>query len=509
MLDNFRMVNWRDYIPSPVFDEKPEFNDLYLKAWELAFDHIKHIDGMPQNPYMDEAFCDTQIWIWDTCFMSLFCKYSADVFPGIESLKNFYEVLYSGKKLPNVIPNDNEPAWTGAKAGIPYEIKVHIADNPPLFAFAEYQNALIKGDKEYLKDLLYDKCFLQKHYNWFETLKESYTPNGVHVETCLIADENGFKWEGGRSGMDNTPRGRKGDTTSEKRPYNPNLLWVDAICQQALSAKLIAEMFLILNDNENHTIWQEKFLQKAKIINRYYWDETDSFYYDIECGTYKFNKVMTIASFWALTSFVAPPEYAQKLVDYLNDDNTFGGFVPFVSLARNDGDFSQNGKYWRGAVWLPTAYATLVGLKNYGFYSLAHKTGLKLLNHINKTYTEYTPHTIWECYSPTEYKPSTNVNDNSIVRPNFCGWSALGPISVYIEFVLGFHTIDAFKNTIEWAKPDVKGQIGIKNLRFGDVVTDIVANDNMCSVTSNKDFTLIINQKTYNILKGENNFTLK
>lgn len=32
-------------------------------AWELAREHVKEIDGMPQNPYMDEGFCDTQIWI--------------------------------------------------------------------------------------------------------------------------------------------------------------------------------------------------------------------------------------------------------------------------------------------------------------------------------------------------------------------------------------------------------------------------------------------------------------
>ena len=60
---------------------------------------------------MDEAFCDTQIWIWDTCFMSLFCKYAQSVFPGIESLNNFYEVLHNGGRLANIIPSEKEPAW--------------------------------------------------------------------------------------------------------------------------------------------------------------------------------------------------------------------------------------------------------------------------------------------------------------------------------------------------------------------------------------------------------------
>ena len=508
MINNFSAENWRAYIPKPIYEECPEFNDLYLKTWELCYEHIKHIDGMPQSPYMDEAFCDTQIWIWDTCFMSLFCKYCNEVFPGVESLRNFYEVLYGGKKLPQIMPTELEPRWNGAEAGVPYEIRVHIADNPPLFAFAEYQNALFKGNRDYLNDLLYNKCFLQKHYDWFESLKESYTPNGVHVNTCLIATENGYNWEGGRSGMDNTPRGRKGKNATENRPYNPNLLWVDAICQQALSAKMLCEMFKILDDGENFKIWEQKFIEKSLIINDLYWDDNDCFYYDIESDSGKFNKVMTIASYWALTACVAPFNRAEKLADLLRDENIFGGKVPFTSLARNDADFSKKGKYWRGSVWLPTAYATLVGLKNYGFHFLCRETALKLLNHMHKTYTEYSPHTIWECYSPTEHKPATNANNNAIVRPDFCGWSALGPISVYIEFVLGFHTVDAFKNSVEWEKPDVKGEIGIKNLRFGEIVTDITAIGNKCNVISNKPYTLKINGKAFEIKKGENIFEI-
>ena len=68
---------------------------------------------------------------------------------------------------------------------------------------------------------------------------------------------------------------------------------------------------------------------------------------------------------------------------------------------------------------------------------------------------------------------------------------------------LGFHTVDAFKNVIEWAKPDVKGKIGIKNLRFGEVITEIVADDNECRVVTNKSYTLKVNGKVHDISEGE------
>ena len=157
----FGAENYKDYIPNPICSEHPEYNDIYEKAWELAFAHIKDIPGMPQTPYMDEAFCETRIWIWDTCFMSLFCKYCQNVFPGVESLNNFYEVLHNNKKLPEVVAKDSEPKFTGAIPGKLAEIKIQHADNPPLFSFIEYENALFRGDEDYINELLYNKKFLQ------------------------------------------------------------------------------------------------------------------------------------------------------------------------------------------------------------------------------------------------------------------------------------------------------------------------------------------------------------
>ena len=103
----------------------------------------------------------------------------------------------------------------------------------------------------------------------------------------------------------------------------------------------------------------------------------------------------------------------------------------------------------------------------------------------------------------------TPYDEKKIVRKDFCGWSALGPISMYIEFILGFYSMDAFTNTVKWAKTDsANGNIGIKNLRFGNIVTNIVANTDECFVTSNAEYTLEINGKAFMVSKGENKFSL-
>ena len=509
MLKNFNEKNWKKYIPIPVCENHPEYEGFYWKAWELARDHVKYIDGMPQNPYMDEAFCETQVWIWDTCFMTLFCKFAQEVFPGVETFKNFYSVLNDNKLLPSVIVPNNEPGWTGAIPGRKKHIDLHIADNPPLFAWAEYENALIHGDKKYLKDLLYEKKSLQRHYDWFEGLKASASICGVRCPTYLENCDDGYKWEGGASGMDNTPRGRLGEHAENERPNNPNMLWLDAICQQALTALSISNLFQIVGDKNNESAWRKKYQEKKELINRLYWDKEDKFYYDIDCNDKHFYKVQTIASYWALTAEVADNQQACALLEKVLDDLCFGGEMPLVSLARSDKDFSNNGKYWRGSMWLPTAYATLKGLSRYGFHEETQKLSQKILTRMLKTYQEYEPHTIWECYSPSECTPGMQVDGKTVVRPDFCGWSALGPISVYIEYVLGFHTINAFENVVEWAKPSVlKGKIGIRNLRFGEIITDIIGNEKACKVVSNGEFTLKINDVSYQIKAGENTILL-
>lgn len=509
MMKDFNALNWKDYIPLPICEQFPEYEDFYWKAWELAHEHVKHIDGMPQNPYMDEGFCDTQIWIWDTCFMALFCKFAQAVFPGVESFKNFYEVLFHGNALPQIIPSEKEPSWTGATPNVPFHIQVHIADNPPLLAWAEYENALIHGDKQYIHELLYMKKSLQRQYEWLESLKERKNLPNVNAETCWISTSRGYKWDCGRSGMDNTPRGRTGERAEKERPNNPDMLWLDAICQQALSAKAISNLFALINDEAQATEWHNRYSQKKNIVNTLYWDFNDKFYYDIDCNDQHFYKARTIASYWTLTSKIADDNQAKEMLSYLLDHEDFGGAFPLVSLSRKDADFQQSGQYWRGSVWLPTAYAALKGIANYGYYQEAQSLGHKLFKQMLKTYQEYEPHTIWECYSPTEYKPAKQTNNKSDVRPNFCGWSALGPISIYLEYVLGFHTINAFENVVAWEKPNTfEGKIGVKNLRFGNVITDIIADETTCTVTSNAAYTLKISGASFHVNAGKNTFQL-
>jgi hypothetical protein len=464
----------KDLIPQPVFEQHPEFVDVYWKAWELAFKHVKYQQGLIQSPYMDEAFWDDTIWIWDTEFMVMFCKYSPQQFPGIESLNNFYQPMLDKKPSP---------------------LRIQHPDNPAFFAWIEADYSKFTNDKAHLSNLLLRDKYLQRYYYFFDTFNPSMKLQFKHEGIALEKTAIGYRWGGVQSGMDNTPRGRYA--------YS-KILWVDALAQQALSALNIVRMSELLGDKATALQFKKEYEVKKSLLNTYYWDKEDGFYYDIFEKDSSFSKVKTPTSYWAMLAEVPSKKQALQMLDKAKDPMVFGGQYPWPTVSRTDKDFNaQYGNYWKGAIWAPTAYMATKALEKYGFYEVADENAFNLVRLWSDTYKNYQPATIWECYNPSKAEPSQRVYKNrlELVRPDFCGWSALVPISMLIENVLGFHDVNAQTRTVTW-RLHQQGKHGIRNLQFGDIVTDIIANGKSIEVKSNAPYTLIVNGKKYKIKKG-------
>lgn len=467
-------------IPQVVYSPNKDYEMLYKKAWELALDHIKYQDELPQSPYVDEAFDDGTIWIWDTDFMLLFYKYAQTPFPTILTLNNFYQPIHDEVKIP---------------------LRIEILDNPPLFAWTEYKYHQFSNDQHHLDLLLNKNEYLQRHFEWFDTVSQG-TIMANSAPTCIKKEEKGYVWEGGRSGMDNTPRGRKGEHALKHRPNNPDMLWIDAIGQQGLSALYIARLMKSQENEEGYKKWMLKYETLKALVNQYYWDAEDGFYYDIDRRDLSFMKVKTPASYWPMLAEMCSAEQAKKMAQHLEDEQWFGGALPWTTVSRDDADFDPLGGYWRGSVWLPTAYMGIKALEKYEYFDLARKNALQIIDHMLETYQQYSPHTIWECYNPNEPMPATTITGTE-VRPDFCGWSALGPISLLIENVIGIYEVDAANNLVKWNLTKEDRQ-GVKDFCFGDIKTDIIYQNNKVEVKTNKAFTLEINGKSHQLKKGKN-----
>jgi glycogen debranching enzyme len=475
-------------LPRPVFEREPGYVELYDKAWELAWDHVVECEGAPQSPYVDEGFARDTLWIWDTCLMAQFCRYAPHVFPGIESLENFYAPLHDGVATPLLIQH---------------------VDNPPLFAWTEYQYSLLVADRSRLQWLLDDTRYLQKHFEWvLRSSAGSHHPAGL-CSVCAEKRDTGYLWSGNSSGMDNTPRGRSraGITNLGEldREYQ-NIQWFDLLAQQALSADCISKLGRLLGRDSLVSQYEGQREEVRALLDRFYWNAADGIYYDcLASDPSQQVRVKTPAAYWPMLAGVCNAEQAAALARNAADPEVFGGVIPWPSVDPRDPDFVREGMYWRGGVWLPTAYVATKALERYGYHELADELSERLLRHMLETYRSYEPHTIWECYSPTEPKPSTGKDNEYIVRPDFCGWSALGPISMFIENVLGF-TVDAWQRRVEF-RLHQPGRHGLENLRFADVVTSIVADGRgSLEVQSSGPYTLVVLGEELSVKPGRQSF---
>ena len=496
---------WHDVLPRPVYDAHPEYLELYDKAWDLAYQHIDTLAGIPSPVYMDEAHRSDRIWIWDTAFMGHFCKYCPSVFPGIASLDNFYGILLSGEKteLPKVLGNK----WCGKDEGKMLKFRVHHADNPPLFAWTEYRYALQTGSKSHLNKAFSKERYLQRWYEVFDSFDPSARkPHGASQKVALKKYDDGYAWAGNPSGMDNTPRGRGQEETERRRcPDNPELRWLDALSYQGLSALYMSRIAELLKKPEEARYWKGVHDSLSVKLNALYWDDSDSFYYDILPGGGQC-KVPTIASWWPVMAEMAGKDHAVRMLEHLRNPEEFGGLVPTPSLSRSDKDFIPDGGYWRGSVWLPTTYMALKAVDLCGDYELSREIASRLLECMYRTYADYEPHTIWECYSPAEYAPARDKKGD-IVRPDFCGWSALGPISIFIEDLIGIKEANAFDNTLlcDFDRHP-EGRVGVEGYRFGNIVCSVIATEKSIEVSSNHSFKLLADGREFNVKAGRNVF---
>lgn len=503
--------DWKKVIPQVVYPNQ-NLVDLYHVAWEIAASRTRTgaslKPGLPATPYLDENVYDDQIWIWDSGFMVLYSRYAPSVYPGLETLDNIYYPIH-------------KEVETG--------LKIHLRDNPPMLAWAEYDNYLLSGDMQRIAKVMDEENFLEKHFRFFQSVpKGSVQPYASPQEIFrgvvrknkagqLIAEDEpgydqtdpfiGFTWSRGASGMDNTPRNPVSDRDTD-------ILWVDAIAQQALSALYIARIHESRGNSEKQQQWLEIYNDLKKTVNEHYWDEQDGFYYDISRKAGTFSKVMTCASYWVMLAEIPSPDQAKRMAAHLQSDKNgfsqLGGKYPFLSLSRSHPLYNdETGDYWRGGIWLPHAYMTAKALEKYGFYDLADELSENLLTQILNVYQAGFDgkHTIWECYSPSADRPSTEHGRTA--RPDFCGWSALGPISMFIENVMGFHHVDGLKKEIKWMLRQKNGTHGLKQFRFADITTDVVYNSakNWVYVVSDKSYDLVINGEKYNIKPGKNKIT--
>lgn len=466
-----KYVYCKEALPKPVLEGHSDWLELYDRAWELAFRNIEYIEQAGWKPQMTCMPGVNTIWQWDSCLMTFITNYANGTISALNNLDNLYRLRRESDGYMSMAYriSTEQPAWPGRI-------------NPPLMAWAEWESYQVSGNKERLMQVL---PALEGNYQFIENNRRRVS---------------GLYWfeDPGSTGMDNSPRG----------PYacpeldGSGICHIDLGCQQSLSAKCMAEMFAVLGDDRKAAFYRSENERINGLINQFHWSEKAGFYFDFFGRSSADKKVKyinskTAAAFWTILCGAAQGERLERMLEHMFHPDEFYGKIPFATLSADDPNYDANGGYWLGGVWAPTNFAAIRGMTEQGRSALAREAAIRYLTGMCAVAADPAyGNTIWECYSPSEYRPAT-AEDGEIVRADFVGWSGLAPVTMLIENIIGLH-FNAKENAVTF---DIfpGGQCGVENMLFNGGKVSVVCTEyvpalgqSTIKVTAEKPFTLIV-----------------
>ena len=439
-------------LPQPVLGAHSEWVDLYHFAWRLAARNIRKSRG---RWHMDAAWDPNRNfqWVWDTSFMALYCRYGAGQYPGVQSLDNFYELQRKDGYIAMTycLDTKREP-WSP-----PERI------NPPLFAWVEWEYARTTGDTSRFARVI---PHIEKHMEWIDANRRT------RPHRRRVARDNNFEGCGesknqyqlyyfkdaGSSGMDDSPR-------APRLPEAGELMdWIDLSAQMALSFRMLALMHEQIGSRKGAAHWAKRAKEVGVLINDELWCKKSRFYHDRMIPE-NFVASKTAAGFWPILAGICKGDRLESLIGHLQNKSEFNRPTPVPSLSADDPNYEESGVYWLGGVWAPTNYMITRGLMTAQRGDVAHDIACRYMGVLARTYKKVKPHTLWECYSPEFDRPGLQAYIRTQVKPDFVGWTGIGPIAMLIENVIGLD-IDAMKRLVTW---DVRltEEHGVRNMDLG------------------------------------------
>jgi len=479
----------RNLIPQIKLPERPQWDSIYYKAWDLTWQSIVTSDGMPSkyayNDYPDNRHTT---YLWDASFCNLFQRYAQmhNGHPGMKTIDNFYaQQQESGFIARNYRSKDFKPNSMSA------EIPKVESINPPLISMCEWEYYQISNDSSRLEQVL---PYLVSNFRFIDSFMQE-------KEGCYL-------WTGNGSGWDNINWHQ-----GEKAIH----YWVDLIPLQALNAFYISNIASVLGENEIKTEFQKEIDRKQQLLDNY-WNKEKQWYCSLDKQGEFTRK--TLVGMWPMLAGIVSDERAEEIVKTLMNEKTFlTSPMPLPTLAKDESGYNSKGEYWLGSAWINISLMVIQGLEKYGFQAEVSELNIKTLDAIAKTYFDWkeNPKTLWEAYAPEFDAPASHKRKKELgsVRKDFSGWTC-NLINMIIESHIGID-IDAPKNTITWSIL-TEEEMGISNLKFNDIITDLLvvpeSNGLTFKIQSSGSYWLHIKHKSgvkreIQIKKGDNNFKIE
>lgn len=413
-------------LPEPVLPEElTHFHKLYREAWAMIMRLIRHPkpeSGLP-NSYITTSGSGftNEIFVWDSSFTAMATAYGWRVFPVYATL----DVLYSRQFDGGYIHREHD-----VRDGQPILFEPDFSPNPPIMSLADLAIANLSGNIHRLR-LVYPA--LAENYKWLEANRR--LPDGTYWTTGLA------------NGLDNSPSLGEG--------------YPDLTAQMAHNAEVLGTMATILGKYDEAKDWYRRRDDIAAALNKYLWSLKIQFYCtSLPGGGHNPNKVVT--GFWPLWAGVVPPERVEALAFHLKNPASFWRHHPIPSLSADSPFYEPDGNYWLGSTWAPTNYAAIKGFWRAGKTELSRETALRHLQCMWEVLED--TGFLWENYCAERSAPG------NIAGKDY-SWSALGPIALLFEVIIGLEP-DAIHHRLRFT-PKPGWHTGAKNYPLGPCTINI------------------------------------
>lgn len=463
-------------IPQVHFSKHKDWETLYQTAWESHKSNIKAVSkGLnpelttdeKQSYYVDEAF-DDRIFQWDTLFMMLFDKYGLHEFPTLNSMDNFYYHQYD--------TNDESDGYIsrmiyeGDGRDFYNDYRNVDAINPPMFAWAEWEQYKIHGDINRFLKLVKGKPIIDRLDSYYQFIKRTRRHKSGPAAGLYVSNGQG-------SGLDNTPDQDYQGWGQAVKDMSFQQVQAASYIQLIAAEILNKKTGLTEAEQQKYQGLLEKYEQEekelAKLVQEKLWSEEKGCFFNMDSQTGELKDVVTPMAFWSLAAGAATEEQADRMIEgyALNSEKMYRP-NGLSTVCYDHPSFKATGGYWNGAMWSPASFQWLKGLQKYGYDDVAFEEAVRHVNGLadvcqKGAYDRYGEflHTLWENYS-TEYAlpGSTEFSDTQPARANFVGWAGALGIGSVIEDIAGI-TISGNENAIDW-NIKLTEAFGIDNLYF-------------------------------------------
>ncbi len=307
------------------------------------------------------------IWNWDSAFHMIgTARFDKDL--AHEQMRAFFLFQKEDGLLPDVIYLPME----GSRILDKYS-------KPPVWAWALELTDRRQPDDAFLAEM-YPKLVKNEHFWRTQRYREE---DGLFFYST---SETGklratyMRWE---SGLDDSIRF---DGSALEHMYP-----VDLNCFMIAWYKSMQYLAQRLNRPDDIRIWQQREKALEAAVQRTLWSEADACFWDWDYEEKAFVKVITPAIYMPLWAGIATKAQAAAVERFAKDPKKLYPCMPTVALDHPKMDPLG---YWRGSVWMNTAYFAIKGLYDYGLTETAMKIRNTLLNWLEQT------DTIFENYNP-------------------------------------------------------------------------------------------------------------